>query len=149
MNEYNNQPANVFSDLQQGYALIEDINAKINKQYEEINHAKEELRQLKIDRNAYFTEFIERAKEIRSLCEQYSSEMDQVNANDEIRNNDEQLEKLRRKLTGENDDSDRRDLGTLRLPDGFSYDGNSDDRTNLGLSADRRDIGTRRFPEVL
>lgn len=94
-----NQSANVFSNLQQEYALIEDINARINEQYEEINHAKEELRQLKADRNAYFTKFIERAKEIWSLCGQYSSEMEEVN--DEIRNNDEQLDKLRRKLTGE------------------------------------------------
>lgn len=109
MEKYSNQSANVFNDLQQEYALIEDINARINEQYEEINHAKEELRQLKTDRNAYFTRFIERSKEIRSLCEQYSSEMEEVN--DEIRNKDEQLEKLRRKLTGEDDPA------TIRFPE--------------------------------
>ena len=116
-----NQPANVFSDLQHGYALIEDINARIDEQYEEINHAKEKLRQLQIDRNAYFTEFIERAKEIRSLCEQYSSEMVHTNANDEIGNNDEQLEKLRRKLTGENEPmkNTNYDPNTVRSPEKF------------------------------
>lgn len=94
-----NQQVNVFNDLQQGYTLIEDINARISEQYKKITEAEEEVRQLKTDRNAYFTEFLERAKEIRMLCEHYSNEMEQVNG--EIRNNEEQLEELRRKLTGE------------------------------------------------
>ena len=108
MNEYNDQPATVFTDLQEGYSLIEEINARINKQNQKIEDAKEELRQLKIDRNAYFTRFLKRAEEVRGLCEMYSNEMDKVS--NEIMNNGEQLEKLRRKLTGEDDDSDRMDL---------------------------------------
>lgn len=101
-----NQPANVFSDLQHGYALIEDINARISEQYQKIADAKEELRQLKTDRNAYFKEFLERAEEIRMLCEQYSNEMDRVNTT--AQSNEAELDKLRRKLTGEYDPTDVR-----------------------------------------
>lgn len=93
-----NPQANIFNDLQHFHALIEDINERISDQYEKIENAKEELRELQTDRNAYYTEFLERAKGISFICEQYSNEMDRVNKT--AQSHDEQLEKLRRKLTG-------------------------------------------------
>ena len=101
MNEYYNKPTTVFSDLQQGYELIKDINEQIDEQYGKIEMEKEKLRQLQIDRNAYFTEF-------QILCEHYSNEMTRVNTTEKA--NEAELDKLRRKLTGEDDDSDRMDL---------------------------------------
>ena len=129
MEEYSNSQSNVFSDLQYEYMLIEDINASIREQYKKIKDAEEEVRQLKTNRNAYFADFLDRAKEIRMLCEHYSNEMEQVNG--EIRNNDEQLEKLRRKLTDEDDPTETFDFLKLRP------------------SAVEEDPMIRRFPEAL